>query len=169
MNKDGLFVPRCIKRFNICHWTSSDPVTEPVPSTSTSQNTPATDVSLDFAASACRSTPLGGKRKRSEESPMEQAGRTMSALSTLMAAKHSKPRWSRLAGRCQPCLHSWQRNIQSPDGAGWKNDVSLVHTDGSETFKARWSRLAERCQPCPHLWQRNIQSRTMSNTKKGQH
>ena len=69
---------------------SSEPVAEPVPSTSTaqSQNTPA---SLDFATPACRSTPIGGKRKRSEESPMEQAGRTMSALSTLMAAKHSKP------------------------------------------------------------------------------
>ena len=72
MNKDDLFAPRCITRYNICHWTSSDPVTEPVPSTSTSQNTPVTDVSLDFVAPACRSTPLGGKRK-------------------LMAAKHSKP------------------------------------------------------------------------------
>ena len=71
---------------------SSDPMAEPVPSTSTaqSQNTPATDASLDFAAPACRSTPIGGKQKR-DESPMEQAGRTMSALSTLMAAKQAKP------------------------------------------------------------------------------
>ncbi len=33
---------------------------------------------------------MGGKRKR-DESPMEQAGRTLSALSTLMTTKHAKP------------------------------------------------------------------------------